>query len=113
MKYRTAELEGKALDYMVWLAERGEQPTCSVSEWAADYGGEFFPSTDWQQAGQIIERKRLQIGFMGAGHGWQGAANPKALADFNVSWYDGPTPLIAAMRAYVASVFGDEVEVPV
>lgn len=26
------------------------------------------------------------------------------------SW--GPTPLIAAMRAYVASKFGDEVELP-
>ena len=26
--------------------------------------------------------------------------------------YFGPTPLIAAMRCYVASVLGDEVEVP-
>jgi hypothetical protein len=26
--------------------------------------------------------------------------------------YEGPTPLIAAMRCYVASQLGDEVEVP-
>jgi hypothetical protein len=29
-----------------------------------------------------------------------------------VGKYRGPTPLIAAMRCYVASVLGDEVEVP-
>ena len=35
MKYKTAELEGDALDYMVQCAQRGEQPLCSVAEWKA------------------------------------------------------------------------------
>jgi hypothetical protein len=114
MKLKTAGLEGKALDYMVWLAERGERPIpgLSVASWAADYGGEFFPSSDWQQGGPIIERQRLEVhprSDAGRGNHWG------ALPIDNEDWscfMRGPTPLIAAMRAYVASKFGEEVEVP-
>ena len=28
------------------------------------------------------------------------------------AWFDGPTPLVAAMRSYVSSKLGDKVEVP-
>jgi len=66
--------------------------------------GEFEPSTDWSFGGPIIEREHICIGYSEV-HGWG--------ADFQddvpYRWH-GKTPLIAAMRAFVASKFGDEVE---
>ncbi|WP_454908425.1 DUF2591 domain-containing protein [Variovorax gossypii] len=79
--------------------------------------GFFQPSTDWAQGGPIVERERVAI-WGGEREGWA-AAHPSA----NPSGYNGdshyidvgdddsyvgPTPLIAAMRAYVASKYGHE-----
>lgn len=58
----------------------------------------FRPSTDWSQGGPIIEKERIALliwpakGFTWAGQVW-GHADP----------HHGETPLIAAMRAFVAS----------
>lgn len=88
----------------------------------ADYPGVFFrdtrywcPSTDWAQGGPIIGRERVNIQFC------QDLRDRKGLyihasAHTNVHhgyWRgDHDHPLIAAMRCYVASKLGDEVEVP-
>lgn len=67
-------------------------------------------STNWAQSGPIIEREDIEICLAKeAGHHetekWMGVKNN--------SWFGfAPTPLIAAMRCYVASKLGDEVEVP-
>lgn len=70
-----------------------------------DRSGWWCPSTDWRQAGPIIERER--VGVMPVLHDaetyWL-AAHPGY-----GSGCAGSTPLIAAMRAYVASVYGDTV----
>ena len=56
-------------------------------------------SKDWAQGGPIIERELIAI------HGdWK--------ATLGEGTYEGPTPLIAAMRCYVASKLGAEVDVP-
>lgn len=60
-------------------------------------------STLWAQGGPIIERERITISD--ALDQW--VAGLKG----TLSWF-GPTPLIAAMRCYVASKLGGEVEVP-
>lgn len=75
------------------------------------------PSVDWEAGGPIIERERIAIA--GPDEHEQDAEDWRAA----MPWRDedrvlrqigarGPTPLIATMRAYVSSKFGDEVELP-
>lgn len=126
MRVKTSELTGSALDWAVAIAngyntypmdsvERGEifhtEPDkAPFGEKIARHG--YKPSTDWSQGGQIIELKGITLDPQsptGNGREWRAA----------LEWVDspqaeefGPTPLIAAMRCYVASKLGDEVEVP-
>ena len=57
---------------------------------------EYSPSTDWRIGGQIIEREGMAVMQLQGGT-WAGfhPINP------GMQW-TGPTPLIAAMRAFVA-----------
>jgi hypothetical protein len=76
-------------------------------------------STNWTQGGPIIEGERIAAWFhtdygcwCAAGIDWM---NADVLSDTFMEMpdaYRGPTPLIAAMRCYVASKLGEEVEVP-
>ena len=94
------QLEGVALDWAVTKAEGFDSevdgPVWGMWKWA----------TDWGQGGPIIEREIITLDFDG-GTGWQAR-------DFDSQQIlaHGPTPLIAAMRCYVASHFGEEIEVP-
>ncbi len=65
----------------------------------------YSPSTDWHQGGPIIEREWVSVYQVGKSI-WK--------ADIAGSFNSGPcpTPLIAAMRCFVASRLGDEVEIP-
>lgn len=99
---KTAELTGTALDWAVAKCEVG-------AEFIGEIDDPHFYSTDWAQGGAIIERELIDtLAVEGGTDGWQ--AN-KYLPDEIVTAY-GETPLIAAMRCYVASKLGDEVEVP-
>lgn len=65
---------------------------------------DYTPSINWAQGGPIIERERIRLdprGVWVAGH------------DSSNDEYLGPTPLVAAMRCYVASKLGNEVDLPV
>lgn len=70
----------------------------------------WMPSTDWSQGGPLMERDSICV------VGWDDntrqfhAECHKPYA--NPAPSSGPTQLIAAMRCYVASKLGDEVEVP-
>jgi hypothetical protein len=74
------------------------------------------PSTNWLQGGPIIEREFLELrpgSFIGS------KDSPRVFAAWAQNRHGdktisatGPTQLIAAMRCYVASKLGDEVEVP-
>ena len=83
-----SKLEGAALDAAV-----------AKVELAGDAGArKFRPSIDWKIAGPIIERERitLKVGISGD---WLAAViNLKP-----ARWEPGSTPLIAAMRAFVAA----------
>ena len=97
---KTSELTGIALDWAVGYV-RGEKLRILERQivWPEDYS----PSTNWAQGGPIIEREEIAI-----------------LLEYPKSWWatdgdtrsSGDTPLIAAMRCYVASKLGDEVEIP-
>jgi hypothetical protein len=63
-------------------------------------------STLWADGGPIIEREFIQVvpWFVPGPYNWSGYLQPPhEIEQF------GETPLIAAMRAFVASKFGDEV----
>ena len=97
MKVRVSELQGEALN---WVVEECEQ-------FVED---EFEPSENWADGGPIIERERISIEDCqdGAGLYWEATRiEPPAVSEAR-----GPTPLVAAMRCYVISKLGDEVEVP-
>jgi hypothetical protein len=73
----------------------------------------FMPSTDWSQGGPIIDRERIKLtppkeddGSWAAQIWRPGYESAKTVSGSG----RGHTPLIAAMRAFVASKFGDEVE---
>jgi len=109
---KTAELSGAALDWAVakcelddklsiYFDESTGEPLCH-DDWPDNQI--FQPSTDWAHGGPIIERERIEL---------RGDGNEGWIADDNLNpsqW--GPTPLIAAMRCFVASCLGDEVDVP-
>lgn len=99
---KTNELEGAALDWAVAKCE-GDAPVK-----AGGKGLEY--STDWLAGGPIIEQKEIFLvkSIMG---GWTGSIRNRATG-ISVTVHSAPTPLIAAMRCYVASTVGDEIEVP-
>lgn len=67
-------------------------------------------STDWAQGGPIIEREGIWVS--------DPTGDVLHLRQWGALWHGnlhdtrGPTPLIAAMRCFVASKLGDEVDVP-
>jgi hypothetical protein len=60
----------------------------------------FKPSTDWAQGGPIIEREKIGFKYTGAAMEFVAWVNGELST---VHDHYGPTPLIAAMRCYVAS----------
>jgi hypothetical protein len=75
-----------------------------------NYGG-MYPewSTDWSLGGPIIEREFICV----SAPMHPSTAPWFAISDSTGCKSSGPTPLIAAMRCYVASKLGEEVDVPV
>lgn len=104
---KTSELEGDALDYAVQCAEHGTKPLCSVAEWASDNDYGYSPSKYWDRGGPIIANARIQVAPVLAVEDGRWCSN----INFDPASY-GKTPLIAAMRAYVASKLGPDVEFP-
>ena len=113
---KTSELTGTALDWAVAKCE-GWKDWVADDEaftWAPDGCGwlsleSYKPSTDWSQGGSIIEREGIHIGRIHAP-----AHMKKEFGDFYwiANGVRGQTPLIAAMRCYVASKMGTEIDVP-
>ena len=113
MKVKTNELTGAALDWAVAKCE-GEEVRLIKGQletlWT-DNG--YKPSTNWAQGGPIVERDEISISREFASGRIEWAAwTPTPIRDDATAFGYGPTPLIAAMRCYVASKLGDEVEIP-
>ena len=74
----------------------------------------YNPSGDWMQGGPLIEREHIEWQWLPSSskdHRY-GARKPSLGGAKRTFCMDGPTVLIAAMRCYVASKLGDEVEIP-
>ena len=104
MKIKTSELKDLALDWAVLVAKG--------LSWKLH--GHIPFSTDWAQGGPIIEGEQITIGYYAKGRGGLGVCATRAKVFDNMGWclMYGDTPLIAAMRCFVASKLGDEVDVP-
>lgn len=128
-KIKVSEASGVVLDWLVAKAEgvkvgRYGNPLEIVSSDMHEPVC-WHPSTNWAQGGPIIEREGIEL-FRYEVPGKAVYKNPDAdEADLVLdhvepsqwSWMAGdklvdPTPLVAAMRCYVASKLGEEVEVP-
>jgi hypothetical protein len=125
MRHKVAELEGALLDAAVAKAEN--DPRISMwgdAPWIDDgtvaghgmSGRGYCPSTDWRDGGPIIQRERIAVEWRDREEWWNNerisGARWLATIPGGVPTELGQTPMIAAMRAYCASKFGDEVELP-
>lgn len=134
MKVKVNEASGPTLDWMVAKCEftshvlrfqrgpvaagyvedvqrfkwvKGRYTPCVLSEaehlYEPEVGSYYCPSTSWGIGGPILDREDIQLTGVGAF---------RHARYRNNQTYFGPTPLIAAMRCYVASKLGGVVEVP-
>jgi hypothetical protein len=136
MKIKTSELTGAALDWAVakskgitlYRSKEGKWMTADYGQFNPRHGAPWWhPSTNWGQGGPIIEREKIDL----TAHlnYWEAKlwANrevingmPLAIATAtlrsrrvsNSICMHEPMALVAAMRCYVASKLGDEVEIP-
>ncbi len=94
---KVSELSGFALDWAVALCEVGPIDIKDIDD-------PHFYSTDWAEGGPIIEREELSRLRCYGTNQWE-CLNGEIVCE-------GATPLIAAMRCYVASKLGEEITVP-
>ena len=97
---KTSELTRAALNWAVARCEGGVGKNQLLGAW-------YAPSTDWAQGGAIIERENICL--WSEGYDWE-AKIQIGSGQWLAEWDE--YPLIAAMRCYVASKLGDEVELP-
>ena len=112
---KTNELTGAALDWAVAKCEGllayGYEDDMGLLRITLSTGETeyFIPTMKWEQGGLIIERERIlvqpEVGKEGCANAWS------AISMKDTEAY-GPTPLIAAMRCFIASHLGDDVQVP-
>jgi hypothetical protein len=110
---KISELEGDKLDFWAYRATGGTDdfPSFYATKYHED---RFAYSTDWKYGGPIIEREDIRTmrpETISDGPCWVASRGLIGIVEFedDFGWYSGPTPLIAAMRAFVASKYGDEV----
>lgn len=101
---KTSELIGAALD---WAVAKCEGLVAGGTLGESHFIGGYRPSLSWAQGGPIIEREKIHVTHSHSRGDWRAFIANSECGDFY-----GPTPLIAAMRCYVASKLGDEVNVP-
>ena len=100
---KTNELHGAALDYAVAKCVGVE---FTYEDHPAHELICFKYSTDWSQGGPIIEEWMIDCNTYR--NGWRAARHVSTAPTYGY----GPTPLIAAMRCYVKSKMGEEINIP-
>ena len=98
---KTSDLSGALLDS--WVAKADGRASES----------DFAPSSNWAQGGPILEREGIHVAPMHAKGGTWCAISLGRLQDRSNGvrgpWVEGPSFLVAGMRAYVAAKFGSTV----
>jgi hypothetical protein len=127
---KVAELEGPALDWAVakaqgwvnfptdskeqgryWYVDAATAPFCQRV--AREY---YTPSVDGREGVYLLDKYKIEIGYS---DGWYANMYNRELdcypayqGDTYRAGGDGPTVLIAAMRCLVASVYGEDIDIP-
>lgn len=118
---KVSELSGVALDWAVAkcegkngiLHDDGITRCIVIASIYGVYKGTWKPSTDPALSQPIMEREKIDcIADPNGKDVWMGQLYATRLAGNKVIRAYGPTMLIAAMRCYVASKFGEEIEIP-
>lgn len=116
MKIKTADLIDQTLDYAVAICRgKGIEFDCPSDPWLTVDGiadrplHSYTPSTDWLIGGPIIERERINLNWGPRLKEIEWEATDSVDAQGRAL---GPTPLSAAMRCFVTSRLGEEVDVP-
>lgn len=127
MKINTNELIDEALNWAVIVAEHGKHDANNqrhVEHFKNIRGGhplhqQGHYSTNWAHGGPIIEREGITVREISPIMGKTEVIARRWLAEMfrapekvRKALGHGPTPLIAAMRCYVAHKLGDEVDIP-
>lgn len=77
-----------------------------VIDWAQN--GIFHPATSWETAGPLIQEESISVVAKDGGSEWWAAHGE--ISDEETLGYSGPTALIAAMRCFVASKLGEDID---
>lgn len=118
---KVSELSGALLDY--WVAQGEGHSVRLVDDAVVFYtggddtgfkerrGAQYSPSTEWADGGPIIERERITIAWQPMKGEWMaGLIETENGSMLEFRWLGfNESPLVAAMRAYIASEFGAEV----
>ena len=121
MKIKVSEASGPVLDWMVAKCEG-----LATNDYGEVLERQPRYSTNWAQGGPIIEREGILLRpLRRPGHSMDGqwlamfdGENTGTMVqwvkrtDWHRHYWSGDTPLIAAMRCFVSSKLGDEVETP-
>ena len=111
MKIKTSELTDAALDWAVAACESNKPYVVGAEVYAPNIYGDyelFNPSAEWAQGGPIIEREAIAVSMGEDGDAWCAWFPLRQGIEDSI----GATPLEAAMRCYVASKLGEEVDIP-
>ena len=127
-KIKVSEASNIQLDWLVVKCEGAKEIRFDGEFWRVlidedhflpyeEYLGNLDYTTDWSQMGPIIEREignLWKINKLDPSEPdvWTAVSYLKAPDGTLLYYEDGPTPLIAAARCYVAHKLGEEVEVP-
>ena len=101
---KTKELHGAALD---WAVDKSLNLNTPYNSWG-QLGKVPAYSTDWSQGGPIIAQTSIEICHLDNSE-WRAQLNAKGCGPYCRHY--GPTPLIAAMRCYAASMLGEEINI--
>jgi hypothetical protein len=116
MKIKTAELTGEALNWAVETLEieRMRDAGEHIKSWWVE-DRQMDPSAyagDWLMSGPIRDREDISIISKGAA-GLIDTELPDVIAISKTGkWSYGPTAIVAALRSFVESKLGEEVDVP-
>lgn len=121
---KVSEATGSVLDWMVASCENTLGRYVQPNEKRGTTKWEVIPqtlrySTNWVHGGPIIESEGIDLycnvpsSIASKHNGWLSSWRAAyRRCGFGTDMSYGPTPLIAAMRCYVTSRSGEEVEVP-
>lgn len=124
MNHKTADLTGALLDAAVAKAQGLEFEIHEQKVWGDGSGitivhaepacfsaaGYYEPSSDWRAGGPIIEAHSISVIKDKDDGLWYAGPEYWIQGGFDGEYATGPTPLIAAMRAFVAAKLGPEVD---